>query len=277
MKCLSPISIPRPNGQGAKDRILVPCSKCVSCIEAKRSHWTIRLKEELKVSTSALFLTLTYNDENIVVNDNDQGVLLKRDIQLFLKRLRRKFDYAKKKYKIRYFVIGEYGTQTQRPHYHMILFNVPLHQEGYIVASWEKGWIHFGTVEMASIHYCTGYLLQINEDIENRPKAFALMSKGLGKNYLNRMGDYHSETQNFQYTFFDGVKQPLPRYYKDKIFSSADKERNNLKVQILSDKAENDLLRSLSGKVKNPEQTVQLRTISYAERRLQSLRKNTKI
>jgi len=277
MKCLSPISIPRHNGQGAKDRIQVPCSKCVSCIEAKRSQWTIRLKEELKVSSSALFLTLTYNDENIVVNDNDEGVLLKRHIQLFLKKLRRKFDYAKKQYKIRYFVIGEYGTQTQRPHYHMILFNVPLHQEQYIVASWDLGFVHFGTVEMASIHYCTGYLLQINEDIENRPKAFALMSKGLGRSYINRMNDYHADTQNFQYTFFDGVKAPLPRYYKDKIFSSADKERNNMKVQILSDKSDNEILRSLSGKVKNPEQTVQLRTISYAERRLQSLRKNTKL
>lgn len=49
------------------------------------------------------------------------ALLYYRDIQLFLKRLRK---FISKNYdeKIRYYIIGEYGTKSLRPHWHLLLF-----------------------------------------------------------------------------------------------------------------------------------------------------------
>lgn len=56
--------------------------------------------------------TLTYDDEHLPANKDLQH----RDVQLYLKRLR------KKGYKFRYYGCGEYGETTKRPHYHICMF-----------------------------------------------------------------------------------------------------------------------------------------------------------
>jgi hypothetical protein len=43
---------------------------------------------------------------------------VKRDLQLFFKRLRKAYPDVK----LRYFACGKYGEQFARPHYHVILF-----------------------------------------------------------------------------------------------------------------------------------------------------------
>lgn len=50
------------------------------------------------------------------------GVLVKSDLQKFFKRFRKLFSYAFPSYSFKYFAIGEYGSQTFRPHYHIALF-----------------------------------------------------------------------------------------------------------------------------------------------------------
>jgi hypothetical protein len=58
---------------------------------------------------------LTYDDEHLPPNNS----LLKKDLQKFFYKLRQKI----KPIKIRYFAVGEYGSnKTKRPHYHIILF-----------------------------------------------------------------------------------------------------------------------------------------------------------
>lgn len=49
------------------------------------------------------------------------ALLYYRDVQLWLKRLRKKIfkDYGEK---VRYYIIGEYGTESLRPHWHCLLF-----------------------------------------------------------------------------------------------------------------------------------------------------------
>lgn len=49
------------------------------------------------------------------------ALLYYRDVQLWLKRFRKKIfkDYGEK---VRYYVIGEYGTESLRPHWHCLLF-----------------------------------------------------------------------------------------------------------------------------------------------------------
>src|SRR5690625_7067719 len=83
MQCPSPISIKDPNGQHSWQRIQVPCGKCGACKHNRRADWSFRLQQELRDAESALFLTLTYSDENLPVTENGEITLRKKDTQLF--------------------------------------------------------------------------------------------------------------------------------------------------------------------------------------------------
>ena len=122
MQCLTPFPV-RNKHKDINDQNLVinvPCGKCIPCRKRRASHWSFRIMEESKISSSACFLTLTY--EEAPYTQNGFPTLVKKDYQNFLKRLRK---LAPNK-KLKYFACGEYGTQTQRPHYHAIIFNLPL-------------------------------------------------------------------------------------------------------------------------------------------------------
>jgi hypothetical protein len=88
--------------------------------------------------------------------------------------------------KIKYYLCGEYGTNTMRPHYHMLIFNA---EENTIAEQWQYGTdTHFGQIQGASVGYTLKYIdknkkipLHINDD---RVPEFSLMSKKLGDNYL---------------------------------------------------------------------------------------------
>lgn len=107
--------------------INVPCGHCVGCRLDRSRQWADRMMLELDHSKTAIFVTLTYDSLNVPVACAlyDGSVLFtldKRDVQLFMKRLRRSFDGRE----IRYYLAGEYGSQTHRPHYHAILFGLSL-------------------------------------------------------------------------------------------------------------------------------------------------------
>lgn len=131
MECLSPLTF-KKNGLIQT----VPCGKCLSCLSRRRSSWSFRLNQEMRVSTSAHFLTLTYSDENLPRSPTGFPVVVKRDVQLWLKRFRKLLS----PFKVRYFAVSEYGTQTFRPHYHVILFNFPNHLDINVLL--EKSWTH---------------------------------------------------------------------------------------------------------------------------------------
>ena len=97
----------------------VPCGKCLACSSNYRRDWVARMLLESQAHSDSVFITLTYSDENLP----DRGSLVKRDLQLFLKRLRRRLDRLNRD-KIRYFACGEYGDNTNRPHYHAIIWNL---------------------------------------------------------------------------------------------------------------------------------------------------------
>lgn len=41
---------------------LVPCGKCPACLAAKSREWSMRIMDEVSLSSCACFVTLTYND-----------------------------------------------------------------------------------------------------------------------------------------------------------------------------------------------------------------------
>lgn len=247
MMCVLPVTIRNPKQvMTAEDFkfIKVPCGKCPECVKRKASNWFFRLSQELKVSTSAVFLTLTYSDEHLPRSFNGFPTLEKKDFQKFLKKLRRRLDALDVDHKIRYFACGEYGARFHRPHYHAIMFNLPKpmsERSELIEVIWSKGRTQIDPVNDGSIKYVVGYVhkpfvpLEGHEDIDDREPHFQLMSKGLGKNFLtDAQVKYQKSKLNPYLVVQDGQKMAMPRYYKDKIFSDKEKE-------ILSRKAREHL------------------------------------
>lgn len=108
--------------------IQVPCGKCLECRIQYARNWADRCTLEAKQYDHNYFVTLTYDDAHLP----PKGSLVKQDLKDFIKRLRKKFNRDFKfKGKIRMFCCGEYGDQSLRPHYHLILFNLPLFDLSY--------------------------------------------------------------------------------------------------------------------------------------------------
>lgn len=95
---------------GAERVVLLPCGQCPSCQLTKRRDWSIRCVCEAEYHKENCFVTLTYDD------DHCDGELHKEHFQQFIKNLRNLG------YKVRYFACGEFGSKTNRPHMHAILF-----------------------------------------------------------------------------------------------------------------------------------------------------------
>lgn len=226
MKCISPLTIRRNTAIDT-----VPCGRCNFCLSNKRNDWTFRLYQEFLVSKSAYFLTMTYADEHCPITDQGILTLEKRDVQLFTKRLRKQHSKFSSD-TIRYYTVGEYGTQTHRPHYHSIMFN--LSNKVDILKSWQLGHVHVGAVTLPSIHYTTKYSINQYVECKDKQSPFALISKrsgGLGKNYLDTHTEWHRESMR-DYTQVNGVAGRLPAYYRQKIFSVGERAGFALNNQL---------------------------------------------
>lgn len=222
MKCNQPLSIwPHRSidwidAGNVEKPVSVPCGKCLPCLSNRRNDWSFRLQVEWKHSLSSMFVTLTYHPKFLPYG----GSLKKRDLQLFMKRLRKRDCNSK----LRYYAVGEYGSKTARPHYHLLLFNCS--DEKYIRSSWQLGQVHIGKVSLASVAYCTKYIVQPPDKIGDLEKPFAVMSRsyGIGGKYLtDQMIQWHRQGHR-NYAQVQNVKCRLPRFYKDRIFYGRDKE-----------------------------------------------------
>lgn len=169
LACLNPKVIHNPY---LDSLVTVPCGECDACRALHSSQWAQRLEIESTFHRYTYFLTLTYTDDKLpmlpvtVASDDDDYTracvmssdyisahdgfipcLRFKDLQLFFKRIRRYIDYDYKKgfYKekpvLRYFVCGEYGPTTFRPHYHMLLWfdcdTLNARVKEYIYKSWQ--------------------------------------------------------------------------------------------------------------------------------------------
>ncbi|QCQ85017.1 replication initiator protein [Blackfly microvirus SF02] len=207
--------------------ISVPCGKCPPCLKRRTSGWSFRLRQEGRRCTSASFVTLTYDSAKLPEDSFTKNKFLtlnKRHVQLFFKKLR----FAHGQSQIKYYAVGEYGTKSWRPHYHILLFNADLR---LVQPAWEYGAIHYGEITDASIGYCLKYMTKEGKipqhQNDDRQKEFSLMSKGLGSNYLTpSMAHYHKSdlTQRMHCVLPDGKKIAMPRYYKEKIYTESERK-----------------------------------------------------
>lgn len=174
MQCFNPFIVK----DKIKGDIPVPCGKCPPCLKRRASGWSFRLMQEDKKAQSSQFITLTYDTQNVPITKKGFMSLCKRDVQLFFKRLRKA---NKSGTKIRYYIVGEYGGKTYRPHYHIILFNTPVE---IIQAAWKNGSVYYGNVTGASVGYTLKYMckprrIPLHQNDDRIPE-FAHMSKESG-------------------------------------------------------------------------------------------------
>lgn len=244
MRCLRPLKL--SNG------LQVNCGFCRACRVNRSSAWTLRLLYEFENWKEASFITLTYSDEEI---PEDFG-LCKRDLQLFLKRLRERFRYIG--VKIRYFAVGEYGLDNRsmpigiehgRPHYHLIVFGVDAENESHrkiIYDCWRKCEPYLiltgrgvERVCRASISYVTGYVQKkltgdyARETYQNRQVPFMVCSQKLGLEYFSHCS---SRLLKNGYTYLGNKKIGIPRYFRTKYDYKLDFESKPLALEYLADK-----------------------------------------
>ena len=143
--------------------------------------------------------------------------LSKHDLNLFIRRLR------KVNPGIRYFAVGEYGSEKGRPHYHAIIFN--LIDLALITDSWVDlngmpiGHVVGDRATMGRIRYMVEYMALPQKE-DGRQKAFRVMSRrpGIGANYIKKWKGFHKARSDSVVYVFD-TPNAMPRYYKDKIYN----------------------------------------------------------
>lgn len=96
------------------EEISMPCGQCRFCRLEHSRQMALRCHHEASLYEKNCFLTLTYSDEHLP----DRGFLDYEAPVLFMKRLRKRFGDG-----IRSFGCAEYGEETDRPHYHLCIFN----------------------------------------------------------------------------------------------------------------------------------------------------------
>lgn len=222
MPCYHPIRAWRtPNREVklGKDRpdgtlLQLPCGNCLGCRTNYAQSWALRCQLEYHEHQAAVFATLTFDEEHKPLTLN------KEHVSKYIRKIRKHFDQ-----KLRFFATGEYGEQTQRPHYHAIIYGPSELDAPRLEEAWEQGHVKVDPATPANIAYTAGYCSKkIGYKRHNHTRVdpttgneyqwqppFILMSRnpGIGataKKYLNSWR---------LYAIKDGHKMPVPRYFKN--------------------------------------------------------------
>ena len=218
--------------------IEVPCGKCPDCRQRMSRDWAIRIMHEAREYEANSFLTLTYANEHLP-EDLSLNV---RHWQLFAKKLR------KRGIKFRYYHVGEYGKELDRPHYHAAIFGVDflfdrklwkevdghkLYTSPTIEACWPMGHHSIGSLTPQSAAYISKYMSKkdldgsdseryerfdpITGEVWSVKPEYATMSKG-GKDGQKGIGHrfikkYWRDVYNDDAVVLDGNLVSPPKYY----------------------------------------------------------------
>lgn len=213
------------------------CGQCLPCRHIRARTWAHRIMLEANDHASSVFATLTYSDKNLPSDGNLQPAH-SRD---FLKRLRKSMEPQR----LRYFLVGEYGDTSQRPHYHAVLFNYPSCRNGEttiwkldksccyacdnLAKNWTHGIVHLGELTPKSASYVSGYVTKKltskwEDKKHGRTPEFNRMSNrpGIGANFMWDVASCLLEHSAFLSPLDDvpsalchgGTNWPLGRYLK---------------------------------------------------------------
>lgn len=237
MSCSCPVYL-------SQQKLFVPCGRCISCRISKQSALTFLAERELetlyKSKQSATFITLTYNDLTLPINSKGLVTLRKSHLQKFLKRLRILLSRKGINQRIKYIACGESGSDTHRPHYHLVIFGLrssvlsPLVARAWSTGSSRQGfarldsshkWQPIGLVQCSplrsgGIRYITKYMTKslsrkeikdIYTSCETEPP-FICHSCGIAKDWI-RSNARSIADDNFLF-ILNGKKSLYPKYVR---------------------------------------------------------------
>ena len=240
----------------------INCGNCIGCRIDYSREWANRGYLESLSYKNNYFVTLTYDDEHkpceeelttsegITYTDMDgiewNGILVPKDLQLFMKRLRsnmtRKYG---QKTPIRFMACGEYGSKTKSPHYHLILYNLQLpadsfynprvnwenniyYQNHIIEEAWTEGISNIAEACWETIAYTARYITkkingEASEDyyaMQGQIKEFFRVSNrpGIGKQYYEENKDKIYKNDQIMIRNNKGVHYIKPPNYYDMLF-----------------------------------------------------------
>lgn len=279
---------------------MIPCGKCIGCRLDYSREWANRIVLESKQyqENECWFITITYNDENLpakMIKNEKTGekkigcTLVKKDVQNFMKKLRREYEYKYNHQGIRFFLAGEYGETTQRPHYHICIFNMPIYDELKLIKTnelnqpiwtceeiekiWGKGFIAIARLCWETAAYTARYIMkkQKGPDSEWYYKSqgkipeFTLMSRkpGIAKLYYDKNADNIYKNDEIIIKRGEKVQKIRPPKYYDKLYDID----HHMELQIIKIKRKASQERT--------EQSIDKRTTkTRAERRMIQERTN---
>jgi hypothetical protein len=207
---------------------------------------------EAKLHEENSFLTLTYDNENLPMLENGLSTLKPEDPKNWMKRIRRKLAPRK----IRFYMVGEYGDQSGRAHYHYALFNYPTCQDPInrdrrrykgkscecssckpLAETWKKGFIYNDELNFNTSQYIGQYVCKkmtnakdkaTLEWLKGRYPEFSRMSNrpGIGADSMDKIVEI-LETEHGVDLLLEGdvpnilkhgkKQYPLGRYLRSKI------------------------------------------------------------
>ncbi|AXH77939.1 MAG: putative replication initiation protein [Microviridae sp.] len=227
--------------------LTVPCGLCLGCRLDRSQAWGIRCHHEAQMHESAVFLTLTYRDEDLP-DDNSVCVNVS---QKFMQDLRNAL--RARGIKVRFLMCGEYGSKKGRAHYHVIVFGYsfpdrvldrytnrgdPLYRSAELDGIWPYGFASIGEVSYESARYTASYAMKqyrgegaeehydrqhpFTGEFHRVSPEFATMSRmpGIGQSWLAK---YKSDVYPDDFVLVGGRKLKPPRFY-DQQLSDAELE-----------------------------------------------------
>lgn len=214
------------------------CKQCLPCRINSRRELVNRLLCESYFHDDITFVTLTVDSDKAATVKGAQGMdvsLNKPYVQKWLNRFRMRVAPTR----IRYFLVGEYGTDLLRPHYHAILFGYPKCPYGgskpivyrakgrqcpcdvckKVALTWRLGNVTLDSFTMDSASYVAGYVVdKINE--KKGFESWRLSSDGLGAAIVPAIVSNASVIKagsQFQTLSHGGKSLPMSYYLKRKI------------------------------------------------------------
>lgn len=244
MNCANPLVLRHPY---TKEVMEVPCGQCMSCRVNRQSDLLFfgsrEIQTQYKKGFANSMVTLTYNDLHLPLTESGIPTLRKKDVQNFLKRLRKYISNHYKEFnlpenhKFKYMYCGEYGGQTNRPHYHIIFFGLGKSQLKSILPKvWKSGLFNFSenkekivmgrpeidVLDVKGLRYVTKYITKgygrafktAQKEMGLEPE-FICRSQKIGYEWVEE----HAEEllDNDGYYNSNGKKKLIPRTMRKKL------------------------------------------------------------
>lgn len=227
--CFFPRYLPRSTPSGYPS--YYKCGVCPECLSSRANEWALRAVMESRYHVSSCMITLTYdhykyNSSGRIVGEmpvDSSLVVLKKDVQDFIKRLRANNGSENYYYSLdsdfKYMCSAEYGSKTHRAHYHLILFGCHfndlvkykkskrgnlIYKSDSLSRVWQHGICTVDSVRIgASVaRYCTKYM---NKQY-GANGTFSLFSQRIGLRGL-------FDNFNGRFYMLEGKMIPVPRIF----------------------------------------------------------------